>query len=441
MELALLTQHGLPEGCIISVRAGTVRRQAAAASGRPFRFPKIGMEENPVKIDILKPVATAYLVVKPGETQYKVSFGAGAVSEMDCEVEIKKAEGGTGDAAHGEEANKPGAGSANEAKDYLEAHQILQFIQALLQTVIKERPDQPYIYMARHFMSGYNPTDTRFTGTKPTSSSKKEPESELPAETPKDEAEPLPVPAEHPATEIPAAQAAPEQEIAKAAASTEEVAPPPADKPKDEVAPEEEAVKVAAPTEEAAPPTVDKPKDEAAPEKESVKAAAATEEAAPPTADKPKDEAAPEEEAVKAAAPTEEAAPPTADKPKDEPAASAEEAAKVEEAAPPTVEKPKEQVEPAEKAVKESAPIEAVPPIAEKTKEEEPTPAEAAPPPAADKPPRVESEPTEVAKETPPVEAPVSAEATSIKQEGLKNNWLGRLEKQSNLFPRNDSDI
>ena len=36
------------------------------ASSRTFKFPKLGMEENPLKLDIMQTVASAYLCVKPG---------------------------------------------------------------------------------------------------------------------------------------------------------------------------------------------------------------------------------------------------------------------------------------------------------------------------------------------------------------------------------------
>jgi hypothetical protein len=148
MEFCLATHDGLPDQAIISVRAGGVRRQAPIARGAPLKFPRISMEENPVKIDILRPVSTAYLIVKPGETKYKVAFDGG--DGMSCEVELRADQGG--EAVKDE---KPVAGNTKDAKDYLEEHKLVQFIQALLQTVIKDRPENPYEYMARHFLSGY----------------------------------------------------------------------------------------------------------------------------------------------------------------------------------------------------------------------------------------------------------------------------------------------
>jgi hypothetical protein len=64
-EIRLSSAENIPDDTIVSIRAGTVRRQAQLSSGRPFKFPKITMDESPLKIDILKQIGTAYLVLKP----------------------------------------------------------------------------------------------------------------------------------------------------------------------------------------------------------------------------------------------------------------------------------------------------------------------------------------------------------------------------------------
>jgi len=122
------------------------------------------MDEDPLKFDILKQIGTAYLVIKPDEDQYKVVFQSPEIANMACEVEVKISAGGDSAAAANEDAEDKGkeaSASAKDAKDYLEGHQLPQFLQAALQTVIKEKPADPYNYMARHFMSGYNAADTR----------------------------------------------------------------------------------------------------------------------------------------------------------------------------------------------------------------------------------------------------------------------------------------
>mmetsp|Transcript_8771 Transcript_8771/g.20632 ORF Transcript_8771/g.20632 Transcript_8771/m.20632 type:complete len:99 (+) Transcript_8771:66-362(+) len=78
MEVNLFAGKNLPNGAIFSVRAGAVRRQAAAANQRPFRFPSKPMD-SPLKVEVFRPVGAAYVVLRPGEDQYKVQFAVQAL--------------------------------------------------------------------------------------------------------------------------------------------------------------------------------------------------------------------------------------------------------------------------------------------------------------------------------------------------------------------------
>merc|ERR550532_1468193 len=42
-------------------------------------------------------------------------------------------------------------GQANAAREYLDQHNLVEFTQLLVQSVIKEQPDRPYAFMARQF--------------------------------------------------------------------------------------------------------------------------------------------------------------------------------------------------------------------------------------------------------------------------------------------------
>eukprot|EP00429_Kryptoperidinium_foliaceum_P099519 CAMPEP_0176247858 /NCGR_PEP_ID=MMETSP0121_2-20121125/33169_1 /TAXON_ID=160619 /ORGANISM="Kryptoperidinium foliaceum, Strain CCMP 1326" /LENGTH=175 /DNA_ID=CAMNT_0017587521 /DNA_START=69 /DNA_END=592 /DNA_ORIENTATION=+ len=157
MEITLLPGSG-PEvsgEAILSIRAGTVRRQAAISSGRPFRFPKSESKDDMlVKFDILTKIASGYVVLKPdmsSSRKYKVDFSGD--SKLACEVEVKPADGSAPAAAPKEEAD-PGT-STKDAKEYLETKGVLTFVQNVLQVLVKERPEDPFPFMARHFMSGY----------------------------------------------------------------------------------------------------------------------------------------------------------------------------------------------------------------------------------------------------------------------------------------------
>jgi hypothetical protein len=272
MEVALVKPTNLPEDAILSIRAGTVRRQAAVNSGRPFRFPKSAeAEAAPLKIDILKQVGSAYLVLKPGTDQYKVLFPKDP-SGMELEVKVIKLDGAAAAAATAEkevEDPKEAANGAKAAKDYLEQHQVLQFVQGVLQTVIKEKPDDPFDYMARHFKGGYD-------GSAPPTPAPPAPITEAkPAEAPAPAEEPKPTEAPAPAAEEakPAEVPAPAAEVAKPAeaapaATTEEAKPAEAPAPAAEEAKPAEAPAPAA--EEA------KPAETPAPAAEEAKPAAAT---------------------------------------------------------------------------------------------------------------------------------------------------------------------
>jgi len=207
MEVSLVARGTVPEDAVLSVRAGTIRRQAAVGSGRSFRFPKSAIKENPLKVDILQQIGSAYLVLKPGEDQYKLKFNN---EGLNCEVGVKTLADGE-EASPDPEAKKSDstAGSAKEAKDYLETHQVLQFVQAVLQTVIKDKPADPWSYIANHFLSGYEPNESRTTTDKPPAKPVdvpvEEPKKEAPKEEPKAE-----VPKEEPKAEVPKEEPKPE---------------------------------------------------------------------------------------------------------------------------------------------------------------------------------------------------------------------------------------
>lgn len=210
MELHVVGTEGIPDGCVLSVRAGSTRRQAPVSADRPFRFPTSTSEALPFKVDVLEPVATARLILRPGEErrtdcQYTIPLESAAAAaaegfddtklanaaveaaaeqaEMSVTIAVrptndeaesgagaKKSDtvGATGNAdAEGGDANRPDSskgkratngssassrhGQASAAREYLDQHNLVEFTQLLVQSVIKEQPDRPYAFMARQF--------------------------------------------------------------------------------------------------------------------------------------------------------------------------------------------------------------------------------------------------------------------------------------------------
>jgi len=189
MELHVVDSEGIPEGCVLSIRAGSTRRQAPVTADRPFRFPTTVHEAVPFKVDVLEPVASARLILRPGEEnrtdcQYTIPLeaadaatdgtgtgGAPAVGaeakklekEMSVTIAVAPADETVGDDGAGDES-RPGTakrrvsnptasrhGQANAAREYLDKHNLVEFTQLLVQSVIKEQPDRPYAFMARQF--------------------------------------------------------------------------------------------------------------------------------------------------------------------------------------------------------------------------------------------------------------------------------------------------
>lgn len=175
MEVEVLGVTGAPEGSIVSVRVGGQRRQAAAnsigQSKTPFRFAAGPNGLNPFRVDLLKPVGSAKLALKPGEGSYTTTLhGPGgrdvqvkfAVCEpgkappaMDPDEAEAQAEEETKipplslDALKGADGQLPL--SAAVAKEYLDQHNLLPFVRSLLQTVIRERPEDPFSYIEEQF--------------------------------------------------------------------------------------------------------------------------------------------------------------------------------------------------------------------------------------------------------------------------------------------------
>lgn len=198
MELHVVSTEGIPEGCVLSVRAGATRRQAPAAADRPFRFPTLPQDALPFKVDVLEPVASARLILRPGEerrTDCQYTIPLESVGSQEGE------QPGTQDDGSGmnvtiavrptEDSEKPDAkveskeegdgsltkkrssassassrhGQASAAREYLDQHNLVEFTQLLVQSVIKEQPEKPYAFMARQF---YFPDPKPRPNTSPT---------------------------------------------------------------------------------------------------------------------------------------------------------------------------------------------------------------------------------------------------------------------------------
>lgn len=170
----------LAPDALLSVKLGGVRRQTPLSKAMhcPLSFPDAGGgRPQGVKFELMTQVGAAWLMLRPGEEHYKVPFlGCAGAKSIRIRVGSSKGkeqtppstrpctaddnsfnldgltetppgradlEGGLGRGKSAKHRNK-----AQSAKDYLEHHQVITFIQAVLHAMLQERPADPFAFMA-----------------------------------------------------------------------------------------------------------------------------------------------------------------------------------------------------------------------------------------------------------------------------------------------------
>lgn len=180
MELTVLSHNGVPESGVLSIRAGSVRRQATiAALGKPLKFPNAPEDCVTFKVDVMDLLGSARLAYIPQETDYALSLDPVAAggwgkepAAMDIAFRVTRATGGVAgpnvlpeggspmpgslEGANAENASGEEAADAREkqnkertAKEYLEKHGITRFMQYLMQSLMKDKPEDPYAFLQR----------------------------------------------------------------------------------------------------------------------------------------------------------------------------------------------------------------------------------------------------------------------------------------------------
>ncbi|CAE8601945.1 unnamed protein product [Polarella glacialis] len=176
MEVIVSGLEKLPEGSLISVRAGNTRRQGTVGSlrGRSLRFPQALLAGEALKIDVLKQVTGQRLVLRPSEESYRIALdgeGEGLDIQLRVSADRSCAPGGNDDdcrsvgasevftIASAETVSKKGGDSASTAKEYLEQHALLSYFQGLLKVVVQERPADPYRFLWQQLGASMSPEE------------------------------------------------------------------------------------------------------------------------------------------------------------------------------------------------------------------------------------------------------------------------------------------
>lgn len=119
---------------------------------------KVGAFYLPMKLRGVTVVRPA----KEGAKQYRVAMSDG----ISCEFEVKGREGKLVEPPSPSSATEPLA-KTQDFKEYLARTGLLDYVQGVLQVVVKEQPEDPFELMARLFQDGYDEEPEVNTDDKP----------------------------------------------------------------------------------------------------------------------------------------------------------------------------------------------------------------------------------------------------------------------------------
>jgi len=172
MEVLLLEAVGLPAGCLLSVRAGAARRQAPAVPDKlRFSFPVVPKSKEAVKVDLLMPIGGTVLdFMGAGVTDISLPGLDGEKDGMRMSLKVQEVQNGSMDmnsaedkkgAARGDGTARRRHREALSARNYLDQHGLLTWLQVLFQDLIRDQPADPWSYvegktaMARQSAGGH----------------------------------------------------------------------------------------------------------------------------------------------------------------------------------------------------------------------------------------------------------------------------------------------
>lgn len=178
----------LPEGSILSIRAGNTRRQAPLPLTEPFRFPNLPFNARHFKVDVLHTRGSGRLDINAGgeEESYFVPIAltdgaeakigltvreqpslcgkrAAELKQLDRNMRVEAAPPAESNSPNGSPATADKASKvARDTREYARDHNLHNLVQEMLQYVLRERPDAPYA-----FMSSYLKRKAQDRGEKP----------------------------------------------------------------------------------------------------------------------------------------------------------------------------------------------------------------------------------------------------------------------------------
>eukprot|EP00419_Tripos_fusus_P023080 CAMPEP_0172727894 /NCGR_PEP_ID=MMETSP1074-20121228/91931_1 /TAXON_ID=2916 /ORGANISM="Ceratium fusus, Strain PA161109" /LENGTH=493 /DNA_ID=CAMNT_0013555085 /DNA_START=75 /DNA_END=1556 /DNA_ORIENTATION=- len=168
MEVSVFEVVGLNEGSVLSVRAGNTRRQAPIPLQGPLRFPNLPFNAKQFKLDIMQTLGSAKCEIKGAKElesySVTVDMNDGGQARIGFSVreqpnlcgkragelkQVDKTQDG-GENADPTMASAEKAWAATDTRTYARDHNIPNFVQEMLQMVLREKPDAPFTVMAEY---------------------------------------------------------------------------------------------------------------------------------------------------------------------------------------------------------------------------------------------------------------------------------------------------
>lgn len=156
MEVRVLKTFNIPDKAFLSVRSGATRRQAQVSLlEKPLSFPKAPDENTTFKVDVLDLVGSGRLAYNPTETEYMLPIESlmedGSLTNMEIMFAVRPTDGAA--AAAGPIASEgeadPDEKREQNARDYLEKHGLVTFMHFLMQSLMKDKPAEPYTFLQK----------------------------------------------------------------------------------------------------------------------------------------------------------------------------------------------------------------------------------------------------------------------------------------------------
>eukprot|EP00746_Dinoflagellata_sp_MGD_P078888 gnl/MRDRNA2_/MRDRNA2_31516_c0_seq1.p1 gnl/MRDRNA2_/MRDRNA2_31516_c0~~gnl/MRDRNA2_/MRDRNA2_31516_c0_seq1.p1 ORF type:complete len:1126 (-),score=225.42 gnl/MRDRNA2_/MRDRNA2_31516_c0_seq1:174-3551(-) len=150
MEVCIKEVIGVPDGSIVSFAADGVCRQAKLPCSRQaMRFPLQPHGSTSLKVDVMTPVGTGYQVIQPKPAQYAVTCSSSSSSTeglMACIIDVCPS-------TNTAESNLVAKRGLESDMAYLEEHGLPGFFEALLETLRRAQPKEPYKFLAQQLLA------------------------------------------------------------------------------------------------------------------------------------------------------------------------------------------------------------------------------------------------------------------------------------------------